>query len=224
MERSRRRSVALATLLCGCVLVIAATAVEQSLSTNAHRPPESLDRSPPGGLLLVLLAFLFGLFGLDPPETLGAPGGPGLGSLLAVLASNAAELAAVAALVVLSAGVLAALRRVDFAERLDGDASAPAGPTARERPESLRTVEPANDVYRAWLDLVRRVASDPSRSRTPSEWAERAVDAGLDPDAVSTVTDTFRAVRYGGAAVTEDEKRRVRDALARLDAKRGPDE
>lgn len=218
MERNRRVS-AFAALLCGCALVIAATALEQSLSPDVYSPTRDLGRSPPGGLLFLLLAWLFRLFGLSAPEGIGTLGTSVFGNLVSLLGSNATELVGIAALVVLSGGIWLAARRVDVAERLGGFGANASQETApRERPESLRTVESANEVYGAWLAVVRRVSSDPSRSRTPSEWAERAIDAGLDSDAVDSVTDVFREVRYDGAPVTEDAKRRVRDALARLDA------
>lgn len=78
--------------------------------------------------------------------------------------------------------------------------------------------EPANAVHRAWLAMVRRAAVDRPESRTPAECAREAVAAGLDPEAVRTLTRLFEEVRYGGAPVTDERERAVREQLHRLDA------
>lgn len=82
---------------------------------------------------------------------------------------------------------------------------------------------PDSEVERAWLNLVRRVDADRPETRTPGEWAARAVDSGLDADAVATLTRAFESVRYGGGEETEERRRRVRRALDRLDARYGTD-
>lgn len=77
--------------------------------------------------------------------------------------------------------------------------------------------EPATEVDRAWLAMVRRLELDRPWTRTPAECASAAVDTGMDPDAVATVTDAFAEVRYGGCAVTSTHRKRVRTGLQRLD-------
>jgi hypothetical protein len=90
-------------------------------------------------------------------------------------------------------------------------------------PPAFGDADPESEVERAWLKLVRRVDADRPESRTPGEWAAAAVDAGLDADAVTTLTRTFESVRYGGDDATEERRRRVRRALDRLDARYGTD-
>jgi len=76
-------------------------------------------------------------------------------------------------------------------------------------------VPPTNDVYRAWLSLARAVGAT-DRADTPSEVATRAVEHGLDGEAVATLTALFREVRYGSTTVTAEQEQRARDAVERL--------
>lgn len=79
------------------------------------------------------------------------------------------------------------------------------------------TERPSNEVHRVWLSMVDRLDVDRPRSRTPSECAAVAIDAGLDPAAVRTLTNVFEEVRYGEKPVTEERRRRARRGLERLD-------
>ena len=67
---------------------------------------------------------------------------------------------------------------------------------------SFRT--PANQVERAWLDMVRIAGLRCEPSETPRECTDRLVRAGLDGDAVRELTELFERVRYGGAGATQD--------------------
>ena len=77
-------------------------------------------------------------------------------------------------------------------------------------------VEPANEVDRLWLTMVRRLDVDDPETTTPTEFAREAVRAGMDPDGVRTLTGVFEEVRYGDTGVTEDRERRARDAFRKL--------
>ncbi|WP_225334019.1 DUF4129 domain-containing protein [Halomicrobium urmianum] len=66
---------------------------------------------------------------------------------------------------------------------------------------------PANAVERVWAEMLRRLDVDRTGHMTPEEVARAAVDAGFDPDAVRTLTETFVEVRYGDRPVTEDRER-----------------
>jgi hypothetical protein len=79
--------------------------------------------------------------------------------------------------------------------------------------------QPENQVHAAWLRMVSRAGVEAPRRRTPSECAAAAVDAGLDPDGVGTLTAVFEEVRYGEAPVTEERIERAREGLRRLDAR-----
>lgn len=77
--------------------------------------------------------------------------------------------------------------------------------------------EPTGEVDRAWLDFAHRLEVDRPWARTPGEFASAAVEAGMNPDAVSALTTVFREVHYGGVPVTDAHRRRVRRGLRQLD-------
>jgi hypothetical protein len=76
---------------------------------------------------------------------------------------------------------------------------------------------PNGDVEGAWLAMVQRLDLDRPYARTTSECARAAIDAGLNPDAVRSLTAAFEEVRYGTAGETDDHRRRARDGLRNLD-------
>lgn len=79
------------------------------------------------------------------------------------------------------------------------------------------TEAPANDVQHAWLTMVQRANLDRPWSRTPAECARAAVDAGLNSEAVDTITGLFEEVRYGDAPLTAERRRRAREWRQRLE-------
>lgn len=92
----------------------------------------------------------------------------------------------------------------------DGDAEIP------ERGRRPLDFAPENDVDAAWVRLVSAVGERAGSARTTREYERAAVDAGLDPDAVSLVTRTFEEVRYGGQPVTDERRRRANEGVQRL--------
>jgi hypothetical protein len=76
-------------------------------------------------------------------------------------------------------------------------------------------VPATNDVYRAWNGLCRTVPVE-SAGRTPADVARAAAEEGHEADAVAELTDTFCAVRYGGADPTAERERRARELAAAL--------
>lgn len=77
--------------------------------------------------------------------------------------------------------------------------------------------QPANDVHRAWLTMVRQANPERPWSRTPSECARTAVEGGMDSETVETVTTLFEEVRYGDEPVTDERREQAREGLRRLD-------
>ncbi|MFB6235324.1 MAG: DUF4129 domain-containing protein [Halopenitus sp.] len=74
-----------------------------------------------------------------------------------------------------------------------------------------------NEVFRAWRDLTEHLDVDAPESSTPAEFADAAVDAGMDPEHVDALTEVFESVRYGGAEPTADRERRAVDALRAIE-------
>lgn len=93
--------------------------------------------------------------------------------------------------------------------------------TRAEEPVDWPPDDPPTEVHRAWLSLVDRIDVDRPWARTPGECADEAVDEGLNPTGVETVTGVFEEVRYSDAPVTDDRRRRVRQGLQRLDEPSG---
>lgn len=83
----------------------------------------------------------------------------------------------------------------------------------------------ANPVYRAWAEMTDGVGVAAPDSTTPAEFADAAIEAGLDPADVHALTDLFREVRYGDAPVTETRIERAEARLRRIEAQYadGPD-
>lgn len=100
--------------------------------------------------------------------------------------------------------------------RLD-DLAAAAG-TAADRIESADGDATENEIYRAWDRFATLLSVPEPASRTPSEFADAAVEAGMDPDRVAEITDLFEAVRYGTADPTAERERRAVDALRAIES------
>ncbi|QLH84198.1 DUF4129 domain-containing protein [Halosimplex pelagicum] len=103
------------------------------------------------------------------------------------------------------------------------DDRAPAVPEEESADEDPRpAVSPSYDspdesaVTRAWRRLRDR--SDADETATPGDVAARALDRSLPGDAVETVTDRFRAVRYGGESAGDEREEPAAEAAEALDS------
>lgn len=67
----------------------------------------------------------------------------------------------------------------------------------------------ANEVYRAWDAMVCSLAVEHPEPVTPAEFEYKAIEAGIDPDDASELTQLFQAVRYGGEPPADYEDRAV---------------
>ncbi|GAA0287273.1 DUF4129 domain-containing protein [Halobacterium noricense] len=80
-----------------------------------------------------------------------------------------------------------------------------------------------NEVYRAWREMTDHLDVANPEASTPAEFAAAASDVGMAREHVDELTDLFRSVRYGGAAVTADREQRAADALRAIEASYGGD-
>lgn len=93
-----------------------------------------------------------------------------------------------------------------------------AGETAdRLAAEDVADTGVENEVYRAWVEMTRRLDVASPETSTPGEFASAAVDAGLDPADVDALTDLFEEVRYGDRPVTTDREHAAVDVLRRIE-------
>lgn len=76
--------------------------------------------------------------------------------------------------------------------------------------------DPRNEIERAWLTMTDRAGIQRPRQMTTAECASAAVAAGLDPDGVNTLRSVFENVRYGTQPITDEDARRARESLRRM--------
>ncbi len=74
-----------------------------------------------------------------------------------------------------------------------------------------------NEVFRAWGEMTALLDVPNRRAATPAEFADSAVDAGMDRDDVGDLTTLFEEVRYGGFEATPERERRAVDALRNIE-------
>ena len=89
-----------------------------------------------------------------------------------------------------------------------------AGRAADQLEADTETVE--NTIYRAWREMTDALDVENPRTTTPEEFADVAIDAGMDADDVRELTWLFEEVRYGDAHVTDEREQRAREALRRI--------
>ncbi|WP_323171201.1 DUF4129 domain-containing protein [Natrialba sp. PRR66] len=225
----QNRSVLIATALLSILtLGVTASVLETTPITASY--DVSAESSAPGGLsildvLLLLVVAFFDLFGIEfDPAILGTGTGSwagGFGLLLALLRSAALPLvgigAAVAVLLLVGRRVPESSAAIGLSALATRRRSATRSARSDETSESWPPAEPESGVAKAWVEMTEPLEPDRPHCRTPTEWAETAIDAGFDESAVTTVTELFRETRYGEAAETTAYRRKARRELERLD-------
>lgn len=106
-------------------------------------------------------------------------------------------------------------------ESVDLDRVGRAAGAAADRIE--RQADASNEVFRAWREMVDLLRIDDPETTTPAEFEARAVAAGMDADAVATLTQLFGEVRYGEFEAAEREGAAVA-ALRRIEREHAADE
>ena len=161
-----------------------------------------------------------------------APGGSGLGGEGAAAAPELAFAAVVAAAIVASVAALLVAGgddESDGGETAESDAADDSpdlnavGRAAGAAADRIESSDADNEVYRAWRDMTDVLDVDRPDSSTPAEFATAAVDAGVDEEPVTALTEVFERVRYGGEDPTEDRERRAVEALRRIEERHGGD-
>ncbi|UPV76845.1 DUF4129 domain-containing protein (plasmid) [Halorussus limi] len=96
------------------------------------------------------------------------------------------------------------LARISPGETEDGDESEAAAD---------REPDPQNDIAAAWFEMVERLDLADRRDLTPRECAAAAKRRGVDDETARKLTALFEEVRYGGARVTDERRRRAERTL-----------
>lgn len=162
--------------------------------------------------------------GLSPPETGDAPSAPD-GEPRAISRPVGLYTALLLVSALVTAGYVFLGRRtaavVDEDEEAvqtdDGESLAAVGRTAGETADRIVGQASAdNAVFEAWCEMTDHLDLDHQRA-TPREFADAAVEAGMDREDVATLTECFETVRYGDEPITEDRATTARDALRRIE-------
>lgn len=73
-----------------------------------------------------------------------------------------------------------------------------------------------NSIYRAWVEMTDELDVENRPVRTPTEFEQAAIDAGMAPTHVEELTDLFRSVRYGEDSVTDAREQEAKDILEQI--------
>jgi hypothetical protein len=235
-DRDRLLS-ASALCLCTLAVVASATALESSLST-AFAPAPSGGSPNSGlsllGLLFALLDALLSMFGLSLEGTGGRATGQRLlraatAALATLYRHRLGVVAGVAAVTALGLAVRTRGRVRRWAGGVTPpDATGQSGTKPSDRPEEATEDwpdgTPKTEVARAWVEMARELDVTDPHALTPAEWQAAAVEAGLDPGAVRTITAAFRTERYGSGTVSRSQSAAVRRASSTLSRDGGEQE
>lgn len=165
-----------------------------------------------------------GEFGLGDDDTRG--GGEEVFGSESLVSTDPSSLVVVAFLLagLLVVGLTVLHRRdggTEHAGRSDDEpvTTAAVGRAAGRAADRIETADEAdNEIYRTWAEMARLVdASDPE-TRTSGEFADAAIDVGMDPDDVRDLTRLFERVRYGTDEPTDDDEQRAVDLFRRIEA------
>lgn len=219
---------ALAIALCVVLLAVVASTLKSSISTTvAPQPPQS---APTSGISLLALLFLLlnaflAFFGITlEPASGGFSGGSILELILIILQIIYQHRFAIISIAVLITivGLFYQYRHHLAVPRIFHSSSEATETTSKSSTAAASADWPPDtepeSVQEAWIAMVQYVddVEEPS-SRTPAEWQQIAIDAGLPANIVETITATFCAVQYGNAPETDTRQKRVRVALDKLD-------
>ena len=106
---------------------------------------------------------------------------------------------------------------------LEAVAEAAGGAATRIRRSGAGSTDLENEVYRAWRDMTRAFTVRNPDSLTPGEFADRAIEHGMNERDVAELTRLFEEVRYGGVEPTREYEQRAVALLERIEAEYGED-
>lgn len=128
---------------------------------------------------------------------------------------------------VLAVGVLLVHRRLIAESSTDESANEPSrtatpGAVGRAAGRAADRLEHAtdadNEIYRAWAEMAGLVDISDPETKTTAEFADAAVDAGMEREDVRELTRLFESVRYGTDEPGERDEQRAIDLFRRIES------
>jgi len=238
-DRPENREPANTSIAAAIVLVLVVVAVGSLVYAGARGTvPRWL--AAVVAILLILVLALVGLgYVLDPPEPATDPDeettpGPDQTPVPAAEEGesedgDAGSLSATGTLVVLVLLVLAGVFGIARFARggsagtagEEPDEQAAVGDAAGRAASELEETTLSNAIYRAWSEMTDALDVESPETTTPSEFENAAVEVGVDRADAATLTDLFRAVRYGDTPATPEREARARETLRRIEREYG---
>lgn len=102
-------------------------------------------------------------------------------------------------------------------EHTDAAAVASAAGRAADRIDTAGGDDVDNEIYRAWQEMTELLEVSRPESSTPREFADAAIDAGLEREHVDELTRLFEDVRYGDAETTPAMEERALEVLRQIE-------
>ena len=109
---------------------------------------------------------------------------------------------------------------MEVLQEVDGSSKDPLQ-WVQDRIDAGGSVDPGNEVYRAWREMTASLDVESPETTTPREFQRAAVEAGMAREDVSVLTSLFESVRYSGLDPTEETERRAVETLRRIEASYG---
>ncbi|MDJ1434143.1 DUF4129 domain-containing protein [Halostagnicola sp. A-GB9-2] len=209
------------TLLAVLVLATAAPVLESTaisapydVSADADAGADGL--SLMGVLFLFVSAFVELVFGVELDQ-IGLSGASGASGGLVLVIVPLLTVGLVVGAFYLAARRFSVSSTDVLTSRLLGQSRSEQSLTRSSTDENWPPIDPESDVDKAWAKMTTAIDVDRPTARTPAEWGDAAIDAGLDADAVNELTRTFRDRQYGEIDETAEHRRRARRALHQLE-------
>ena len=81
-----------------------------------------------------------------------------------------------------------------------------------------------NQIYRAWFEMTGLLDVDAPETKTPGDFADAAIEAGLRAEDVEALTSLFEAVRYGGYEPTTEREARAIETFRTIERRYAPED
>jgi multisubunit Na+/H+ antiporter MnhC subunit len=207
-RRDAVKMIAIGLLIVAALLGLAYALMAAGAVFDAEPPPEEGENESEGFLEE----------GGEPGDGDESDSSLPIGPLLAVLALITAIFVGG---LVLSRGDNDGIARGELADanpeprRSDAAAVGSAAGRAADRIDEGTAVD--NEIYRAWREMTGLLEVDRPESSTPREFAETAVEAGLEREDVDELTRLFEDVRYGDVETTAEMEERAVSVLRRIE-------